>query len=164
LSVQHRHPLGLNTMCSRKRAHSSKNSHSAIMKINQSKGLGCRKAACGCYGPRTATYASWHMTPKNVVFSLIGSTQCCLSLRSYSLSAYLFPKTYPVMTNKSQIKWSAGLRKRDLADDEDQRADLRVYPFPSLPYLDLASSSCRNFRLKSSRIPDLSVAQAEAKT
>ena len=37
------------------------------------------------------------------------------------------------MTNKSQIKWSAGLRKRDLADDEDQRADLRVYPF--LPYL-----------------------------
>ena len=54
-------------------------------------------------------------------------------LRSYSLPAYLFPKTYPVMTNKSQIKWSAGLRKRDLADDEDQRADLRVYP--SLPYL-----------------------------
>jgi hypothetical protein len=37
-----------------------------------------------------------------------------------------------VMTNKSQIKWSAGLRKRDLADNEDQRADLRVYH--SLPY------------------------------
>lgn len=54
-------------------------------------------------------------------------------LRSYSLPAYLFPKPYPVMTNKSQIKWSAGLRKRDLADDEDQRADLRVCPF--LPYL-----------------------------
>jgi hypothetical protein len=37
------------------------------------------------------------------------------------------------MTNKSQIKWSAGLRKRDLADDEDQRANLRAYL--SLPYL-----------------------------
>src|SRR5436309_2141819 len=37
LSVPHRHPLGLNTICSGKRAHSSKNSHSAIMKINQSK-------------------------------------------------------------------------------------------------------------------------------
>jgi hypothetical protein len=42
------------------------------------KRLRCRKAACGCYGPRTATCASWHMTPKNVVFSLIGPTQCCL--------------------------------------------------------------------------------------
>jgi hypothetical protein len=74
-----------------------------------------------------------HDSKKYVVFSLIGPTQCCLFLRSYSLLAYLFPKTYPMMTDKSQIKWSAGLRKRDLADDEDQRADLRVYP--SLPYL-----------------------------
>jgi hypothetical protein len=31
-----------------------------------------------------------------------------------------------MMTNKSQIKWSAGLCKWDLADDEDQRANLRV--------------------------------------
>jgi hypothetical protein len=72
------------------------------------------------------------MTPKNVVFSLIGPTQCYLSEELLS-SGISISKTYPVMTNKSQIKWSAGLRKRDLADAEDQRADLRVYP--SLPYL-----------------------------
>jgi hypothetical protein len=78
------------------------------------------------------------MTPKNSSFQSDRSDAVLSFLRSYSLLAYLFPKTYPVMTNKSQIKWSAGLRKRDLADDEDQRADLRVYPslpFPSLPYI-----------------------------
>jgi hypothetical protein len=65
------------------------------------------------------------------------------------------------MTNKSQIKWSAGLHKRDLADDEDQRANLRVYP--SLPYL--TSTSLRAAaEIFIGRVPDLVAAQAEAKT
>ena len=62
---------------------------------------------------------------KVVVFSLMDPTQCCLSVESLS-SHISASKTDPVMTDKSQSKPSAGLCKRDLADLEDQRADLRV--------------------------------------
>jgi hypothetical protein len=95
LSVPHRHPLGLNTMCSGERAQSFQKHTLRDHEDMSIERWRCRKAACGCYGPRTCNLRKLaHDSPK-CSFQSDRSDAVLSFVRSHSLPAYLFPKNLP---------------------------------------------------------------------